>query len=142
MTTEVFLILMILAAVVCAIAILAKVLIYRAKNLTKMIQIVSDPVDIDPAFAGHPYKRIYFEEAAYLGRIGVSDRGIYLYSVGKFNALIPWGRVAALRLVDYQGRLVAHPKLVVDGQPYRQLLIDWDMEFDQFIPDSLSVFRG
>ncbi|GAA4107335.1 hypothetical protein [Zhongshania borealis] len=83
---------------------------------------------------------LYFpEKISFVVYVGVTPEGIFIYSLYKFSIVIPWKNLAAVRVINAKGSILANLRLYSEGIVDRKLLIPWKNEFNSEIPLGVVV---
>ena len=127
-----------LAVLIIIFVIINRVLTYRARHLRYFLNEVANKCEIDPHFENHLCTTIYYDRAHVLGMVNVDKRGVFLYSLNRFNVLLPWEKIISIRFVELKGDKIANFRISSHQGVNRKLSFEWDSVFNEKIPGSVS----
>ena len=141
MGTEIILALLLITLVIACIYAVNLFVTHKAKALVDFLESEAESCTNDPYFEKYERTRIYFNTAAVAGHYDVNDRGLYLYSNDRFNVRLPWGKIYAVRIVDFKGQKMANFRVNTPYKIDRRLSLEWNPDFNAFIPESVVTIR-
>ena len=136
-------VILVIGVAVAALVIANLVQIRQAKGLMELLGKVAIPVPRDyfDPFKKKTIRGIQYGDKTFSGVVAASAEGVYLESVFKFYAVIPWERIAAIRTGSKNGKDVANLRIHYDGTTDRELWVAWDEEFQQHLPETTILVQ-
>lgn len=114
--------------------------IFKARVVKSYIEPVSECEDIGFAMENKVTRELYFnKKIIFVVSVGVNNKGIYVYSPCKLSALIPWKNLAAIRVINLNGSLLANLRVFKDEGIDRKLTVPWKQGFNSEVPASVTL---
>ena len=139
MTPELLLVLIILASIVLFFVLINVIATYRARHLINFMKEVGTETDVDPYFWDYKNTVICFGSAFLPGKIEVNEVGVFLHALDQFNIRIDWGKIVAIRFVELKKMRAANLRIATPKGIERRLVVEWMPEFNEKIPETISV---
>jgi hypothetical protein len=139
MNPELLLVLFILASIVLFFVLVKVIANYRARYLIDFMKEVGTEADVDPYFWDYKNTVICFGSAFLPGKIEVDEVGVFLHALDQFNIRIEWGKIIAIRFVELEKMKAANLRIATPNGIERRLIVEWMPEFNEKIPETVSV---
>lgn len=137
--------LLVAAGVFLVVLIVANIISYRQSRAFRGLLAyvaVEVPEDYFDPFGEKAMSTIQYRENQFSGVIVANEDGVFLQSVFKFNSVIPWERIAAIRVVKLRGETIANLRIHYEGIVDRDLTVSWNPAFKRSVPEGFNYIEG